>query len=482
MAEKTEYQKNQNLILELRTGAANQAYQNRSFYAGLKHGVRTLSEKKFYCIQNDGESDTRFDKRMNMTEHYDVVGRAVDIYSSIPFEKNPIVKSNDAYIKSLYDDFDVRGQSLSEVGQELLDVALWDGMASVFADLPANVGRGKEANPYCYVIDNDNIYGVDFNFAGELIHLRFITTSNIQDPDNRFNRICVKTAWIFDKIDGEVFFEAFTQDSEFDFVQTITPQKYVLDYIPLKTLYLKPIKTKNLMNPRSTVEALAHKNIEHLRSNTEQRNILHTVRIPILFGKGFRNDSENAPVVISSEGVWIVEGDEGMTVDLKYVEPQTGKALEAGRQDILDILQQMEVLGLSVLNKKSNITATATNVDDRQNTSIMASYAKRLEGFLNDVVDMMLDLKNASKGTKNATKPEYRIEIDTEYSDVYDQARMQFMQYLSSAGLISGDAMIEFAKKIGVMDVTASFEDEQEKIMDIGLKGIEIDTTANPTE
>lgn len=463
-------QNNLNLSLCMRLGNAQKSYTMRQFYAGLKRGCRTYADKAYYCIRNEGESEENFKKRMEMTEHYDVSNRAIDIYSSAATEKAPILITDDAFIKSLYENFDIRGQSLSEVVEQTLKESFWDGMLSFMIDF--DVDEFNNVIPYNFILDNDDILDVNYDYKGELNVLKYQTYETVVDPENEFNRLCLKTIWFWQKIDGKVYYRKWKQNTDLDFILDKDRTEYIYDKIPLKTFYPQSIKIKDLFNPRCTIEALAHKNIEHLRSNTEQRWILHTVRLPILFGKGFKNDGNT--IVLSSQGVWCVEGEEGVTVDLKYVEPQSGKAIESGRTDIIDILQQMEVLGLSVLNKKSNITATATTVDDRQNTSIMSSYVKRLETFLNEVVDMMLDIKNAAEGTPNATKPEFRIELDTEYSDIYDQARIQFMQFLVTSQIASPDSAIDFAKKIGVMPQDANYDEERDKILDIGLQGLEI--------
>lgn len=443
-------------------GNVNKAYQKRLYYRYLKEGVRTLEQKKFYIEKFEKESELHYINRLNRTEHYDVVGRAAEIYASVPFEKEPLIKSNDDWVKGLVNNFDIRKQSLAQFGQDALLTGLWDGMTNVFVDYDSETNE-----PYCFKLENDNINEVYYNHRGEITFLKFMTCEDTIDPDNIFNTLSINTSWIFVKKADGVYYQKFTQNSDGDYIDQSGLVKYLLDYIPLITYYPIPVDFKNLHNPKIPLEALAHKNIEHLRSNTDQRNILHVTRVPKLVGVGFSNDGG---LIVSESGLWCIEGDPESkhTPDIKYVEPSTGKAMEAGRQDILDILQQMEVLGLSVLNKKSNITATATNIDDKQNSSIMTSYAKRLQDFLNEVVQTMVDVRDASLGVVNK-KTEFKVEIDTIYSDYHDQARIQYMQFLVQNNIASPELALNYGKKIGVVDSDVDYEDEQEKILSIGI-------------
>jgi hypothetical protein len=87
---------------------------------------------------------------------------------------------------------------------------------------------------------------------------------------------------------------------------------------------------------------LAELNIAHWQSSSDQRNILHIARVPILFGAGFNTD--DTIVIGAAEMVQ----SSNANAKLEYVE-HTGAAIGAGDKDLENLELQMQSMGLQLL-------------------------------------------------------------------------------------------------------------------------------------
>jgi hypothetical protein len=123
----------------------------------------------------------------------------------------------------------------------------------------------------------------------------------------------------------------------------------------------------------------------HWQSDSDQRNILHVARVPILFAAGL-GDDDNTISKLNIGATTYIKGQIGS--DLKYVE-HSGKGIEAGRVDLQDLEQRMSQMGLNMLVKGRSGTATATArvLDQSEADSPLSMFARELER----VLALMLD-------------------------------------------------------------------------------------------
>ena len=112
---------------------------------------------------------------------------------------------------------------------------------------------------------------------------------------------------------------------------------------------------------------LAYTNVEHWQSKSDQQNILHVARVPILFAR------------MLGEG------------DLKYVE-HTGAAIEAGRLSILDLEDRMRQAGAELLvSKPGNVTESQTLADNEQGACALQKIATNVEEAADQALQLMAD-------------------------------------------------------------------------------------------
>ena len=128
-----------------------------------------------------------------------------------------------------------------------------------------------------------------------------------------------------------------------------------------------PAKMTGRMVGEPVFRDLAYMNVQHWQSMSDQKNILHVARVPILFGKQL---GKNRPKSIGAGVAVFAEEEES---DLKYVELE-GSSVSSGREDLMDIEKRMISMALEPnLARTGNVTATSSAIDEaKANTQVEA--------------------------------------------------------------------------------------------------------------
>jgi hypothetical protein len=136
------------------------------------------------------------------------------------------------------------------------------------------------------------------------------------------------------------------------------------------------------MTARPALEDLAYLNLRHWQSSSDQANILHFTRVPVLFAKMLDDD---APLEIGPNRMIRASHE---NADLRYVEHQ-GAAIAAGRQDLEDAKAEMAAFGLSLLTARpGGMTATQRAIDSAEAMSPLASWAMLLGDCLSRAANL----------------------------------------------------------------------------------------------
>ena len=133
------------------------------------------------------------------------------------------------------------------------------------------------------------------------------------------------------------------------------------------------------LTARPPLSDLAWLNLAHWQSSSDQRHILHLARVPLLFGRNLQIGAgeleigPNRPIL-----------NDDPASELKFVE-HSGAAIEAGRQDLIDLEDKMAVMELEMLSRPQAgpVTATARRLDAAQNHAALAGILQALRSGLN---------------------------------------------------------------------------------------------------
>lgn len=344
-----------------------------------------------YLPREPAESQQAWRIRLQRTTLFNALKRTIEKLKGEVFSKDLALGDDvPAQIKDWCEDIDLQGKNESRLAQEIFKAALKDGVTHILVDYPQADGvttladeQAAVIRPYWVHIKAEQIIGWRFevvNGKKELAQVRIRETQTVPDGDygvKEVNRIRVLERDAF-----EIWEEQQTAigESQWVLVQVGT---LTLGFIPLVTVIFGECLSDMTATP--PLEDLAYLNLSHWQSSSDQRNILHFARVPLLFGKGLTDAQGKAPGEEDSNfevGVNRLIHSTNPEADLKVVE-HSGKCIEAGRQDLRDLEDQMALFGLTLmLPKGGQVTATQSSSDKSENDSALRGWAMILKDCL----------------------------------------------------------------------------------------------------
>src|SRR5690606_23373074 len=129
-------------------------------------------------------------------------------------------------------------------------------------------------------------------------------------------------------------------------------------------------KRTGLMECKPPLADLAHLNVEHWQSKSDQRNVLTVSRFPILAAAGVPADQK---VTIGPNNFLTTDDVQGKWY---YVE-HTGAAIAAGQTDLESLEDQMATYGAEYMRKRpGDETATGRALDSAESSSYLAATVR----------------------------------------------------------------------------------------------------------
>lgn len=411
---------------------------------------------KAYLPQWPGEEDKAYTTRLAVATLFPAYQRTIEVLGAKPFSK-PVTLGDDVpvRVKTLCEDADRQGRNLhaflAEVGQE----ALGYGFSGILADYPSTKDKdGKSlyvtkadedaagVRPYFVQIHPRSILGWLSDKAG-LSQLRLLET--VEVPDGEFDvktieqvRVLSRGAWeTWRKVENK------SDDDWAPYESGVT----TLKRIPFVPVYGNRL---GFMAARPALLELAHANVEHWQSKSDQQNILHVARVPILFGKGL---GESEIVVGAGTAVKAESPD----ADLKFVE-HTGAAIEAGRMSILDLEDRMRQAGAELLViKPGNITESQTLADNEQGACALQKVAENIEDAADQALQFMAEFLGEATGGHVTLFKDFGAATLAETS-------AELLLKANQAGKLSDESLYEELQRRGIIKPDTNWETEKERI------------------
>jgi len=340
---------------------------------------------KTYLPQEPNESDAAYANRRQRSTLFNALGKTVDDMTGKVFAK-PIVIEDDVpdKIKVCLENVDLAGRHMNVFARDVFRDAMQTGIGYILTDMPrrpeglANT-QAAEADagirPYLVYIPLERMLGFKFEMLAGVATLTMIRfREHVTEADGEFGektveqiRVIEPGRWrTFRKADAAAIGRNVGEWYEHESGLTS------LSKIPLAPVYLN---RTGYMEGAPPLAKLAEINVAHWQSQSDQRNILHVARVPILFGAGFKDDDE----ITVGAGTLIRNSDPN--AKLTYVE-HTGKAIEAGRDELANLEFQMQTMGLQLLVSQPRKTATGEIRDDAKENSPLAMMANALQDAL----------------------------------------------------------------------------------------------------
>ncbi len=377
--------------------------ENWPLIASLVGGTSAMRKNLALMPKWPKEDKESYEARVKVATLFPAFQRTIEVFTGKPFSK-PITIGEDTpeRIRSWTENIDLQGRNLHAFAAALCEQALSYGFAGILVDYPPTTDQdGKQlyptqaaeaaagVRPYFVHIHPQNILGWrsrQIQGAEVLTQLRLlecVTEDDGEFGDKKIEQVRVLSpgAWqVWRKSDAP------TAEKEWVMYQEGTTTLKQIPFVPIYG------KRQGFMQALPPLMEMAHMNIKHWQSQSDQDTILHVARVPIMSVTGIE-DEKWTLTVGSSTAVKLPIGSE-----MKFVE-HTGAAIEAGRKSLLDLEDQMRQAGAELLViKPGNVTEVQSMADNEQGSCTLQRIVGDLEDSIDQALQFMADWVGEPQG------------------------------------------------------------------------------------
>lgn len=413
---------------------------------------------KVLLPQYPAEDDEAYKERLRLSTLLPAYSETVGNMTSRVFAE-PLQVGDDVpeAIVEMTKDIDHAGNDLNSWAVGFFTEGLSHGLCHAVVDHPSTNGirnRAEEqaagVRPYVVMVNPEQVLGWRSK-NGVLTMVRYLEV--VEEADGAFGTKCIEQirvlvpgAWlIYRKSDKTGEWSIHDQGET------------SLSVIPWVTFYTG---RTGFMTAKPPLIELAHLNVKHWQSQSDQDNILHVIRVPILVRIGIQTQYDNQGKVVPPE---FKVGTGQLTdlprdCDLKYVE-HTGQAVESGRTALQDLINEMRMAGAKLLTPDKTATKTATQAEEEaaQELSPLARMAHHFADCLAQLLQFMADYRGLGEGGT----VEMRGNFDVDYMP---EVSLPTLVSMANAGMISKETLFTEMQRRGVISDEYDWEEELAKI------------------
>jgi hypothetical protein len=410
-----------------------------------------------YLPQWPNEDDDSYANRVKTATLFPAFGRTCEVLTGKPFSK-PITFDDDVPTNILEwsSNIDLQGHNLHAFAAAVCFHAISYGLCGILVDFPMTEGLRTKADeaaagvrPYFVHIHAQSILGwraERINGVQTLTQLRFVEV--VSEPDGDFGEKEIEQVRVLYPGRWEVWRESEKADASGKkewvlYADGVT----TLQKIPFVPVYGRRIGFMQAVPP---LVELAHMNVEHWQSKSDQQTILHVARVPILFAKMLGDN----PITVGASSAVKSEHEQG---DLKFVE-HGGKAIEAGSKELAALEDRMRQVGAELLVIKPGNLTVAQTVSD--NEAGMCSLQRIIQDE-EDAIDQALQL--LAEWTGEAEGGHIQIFNDFGVASLAE-ASLELLRDMNVDGTFSDESLFAEAQRRGVISPDRKWEDEKKRI------------------
>lgn len=411
---------------------------------------------KTYLPQWPGEEDRAYQARLGVSTLLPAYRETVTNMTSRVFA-SPIQLGKDVppYISDLSTNIDREGNNLQVWARDWFAKGLAYGMCPVLVDYPRAEGVRTIADekrlgvrPYAVVIHPKRILGWKSQ-GGVLTQIRF--TEAVTEDDGEFSSRNVDQIRVLE-IGAWAIYRKDDNGDWFLYQEGIS----TLPVIPLVMFYTG---RTGYMTATPPLLDLAHLNVKHWQSQSDQDNILHVARVPILTVIGYDDvigeDGQPRELKVGAGSVLKLP----QNGDAKFVE-HGGGAIEAGRSSLKDLIEEMRMSGAKLLQPLTTTSSkTAEQVGNEADTELSPLEAMALT--FQDAMDQVLQLFAMWRGLPDGGSCKVQGNFDIDYAP---EASLQFLLSMANSSKISDETLFEEARRRGVISEDKTWDDERDRL------------------
>lgn len=406
-----------------------------------------------------GEDNESYKLRLAVATLFPAYSRTVEVLAAKPFSK-PVTLGEDVpeRIKPWLEDVDLSGRNLHSFASEVCKAALGYGFRGILVDYQPTInddGRSMyptkaaeiEAGvrPYFVEVHAKNILGwlpKNATTVEGMTQLRLL--ESYSEPNGEFDTKEVEQVRVLGRGTWQIWRKTGEKKEWAMYKEGVT----TLATIPFVPVYGG---RTGYMMARPPLLELAYANVEHWQSKSDQQNILHVARVPILFARMLGDDD----AITVGAGNAVKSGSPDG--DLKFVE-HSGKAIDAGRISILDLEDRMRQAGAELLViKPGNVTESQTLADNEQGSCALQKVAGNLEDALDQALQLMAEWVGEAEGGHVSVFKDFGAATLAEAS-----AELLFKS--ANSGKLSGESYFNELQRRGILSPDLKWKDEQGRI------------------
>lgn len=472
------------------SGAYDQMLPRWHVIETLLGGTEAMREAgETYLPRHQEETDQGYRERLASAVLLNRVEQTLDTLSGKPFSE-PIKLNEDvpkAIEETILPDVDLQGNNLDVFARQWFREGMAKALCHVLIDMPRPApredgqprtladDRREGLRPYWVMIKPECLLFARsevINGVEVLQHVRIIEHYMEQDG---FAEVCKRRIRVLEP--GLVQLWEPVKKSNAQKEEWVLADEWAtgLNYVPLVTFYAD---RQGFMMGKPPLLDLAHLNVAHWQSASDQRHILTVSRFPILACSGASGEDSD-PVVVGPNKVLYNPDPAGR---FYYVE-HTGQAIAAGRTDLKDLEEQMAGYGAEFLKRKTGgQTATARALDSAEATSDLSAMTGLFEDALAQALDITAEWMRL--GTNGGT-----VELVKDYDlSETDAPGLQALQVAREKRDISRKTYLNGLRLRGVLPEDFDEDEDWEELMEeiseaMGRAGLDLDPAQkNPPE
>lgn len=382
------------------------------------------------------EEDSDYKYRLATARLRNYFRRTVQVRTGKMFAKPFQVEKPIPIIQDVLWDVDRAGTDVQAFARDLMVDALGGcGMAFFLVDrdrgIPntAQADQQRRTGPYWLQLKVEDLISIRsavINGERVVTHLRFYQTK--EEVLNEFESQFVTQIKVIERETWRVYQLQRVPRTQREVWTLVEQGENKLGLVPLVPVYFGRTDFFQAENP---LNDLADMNLEHYQIRSEQRRILQVNSFPMLVALNYDGDLDNIKVGPNSI-TGLKGGDNSKNVDLKFVESQ-GRHLEAGRNEINDLVDQMRAFGAQFDKpgeQGSVESASGRVIDAKEATTTMQIWALGLK----DSIEVGLLYTDKFLGGDGSLARVGKVDMNLDFSHVLSDADIEILMKIRSMG------------------------------------------------
>ena len=411
-----------------------------------------------YLPQHDRESNTAYDERLSRTVLVNTTEQTLNGWVGRPFSKPMQVNADvPSEIGDLLSDVDRQGNDLDVFCRNWFRCGLSKGFSHVLVDFPALSGTGPRtladdrsdgARPYFVHLPPENVIAAHAEMVDGVETLTHVRVHEQEVVREGFEETVVDRIRVYEPGLVELYEKRGSGSREK--WEVVESYLYDLPYIPIVTFYSQ---REGFMMSKPPLLDLVNMNIAHWQSQSDQTAVLTVARFPMLASSGMMDDDE----VVVGPNQWLATRDPQGRV--YYVE-HSGKAINSGRLDLLDLEEKMAKYGAEFLTKKpGRQTATARALDSAEAISPLQDMTHRFVDSVNVAMQYAADWMGLEFGGT--------VDLSTDFGlGGSDGGALVALSSARQSRDISREAYLRELQRYNVLDRSFDIESDGEMLRD----------------